>query len=201
MIGFIRKYNLEFLTAIMATVIAITICLPEPSLIRKILAVYMFLFILHEWEETRFPGGFADLMTKFFGISPDREKLEWAHVPVAVLLIVILLVPYLFNSVAMLTLVPAFLGIFEGFIHIVGIKLHKMTKPYTPGMVTAICLLAVSVWVFRTLVSRHLVSGADFLLGAVCMLLAFACMQRTVISIYGLKYSDLIAFAKKKLGK
>ena len=185
----------------MGVVIAITVCLPKPSLVRKILAVYMLLFILHEWEETRFPGGFADLMTKFFGISSEREKLEWAHVPVAVLLIVILLIPYLFDSVAMLTLIPAFLGIFEGFIHIVGIKLHKMVKPYTPGMITAVCLCAESIWVFWTLASRHLVSGKDFIWGAVGMILAFACMQRTVISIYGLHYSDLIKLAKKKLGK
>lgn len=199
--NFIRKYNLELLTAFMVVVIAITICLPSMSMVRKVLAVYMFLFILHEWEETRFPGGFADLMTKFFGISTSREKLEWAHVPVAVLLVVILLIPYLFDSIAMLTLIPAFLGILEGVIHIVGIKLHKMTKPYTPGMVTALCLFAVSVWVFWTFATMHLVSGSDFLLGAVCMFLAFVCMQRTVIAIYGLHYSDLIKFAKKKLGK
>ena len=199
--GFIRKYNLELLTALMATVIAITFFLPNPSFIRKVLAVYMLLFILHEWEETRFPGGFADLMTKFFGISTDRKRLEWAHIPVSILLIVILLIPYLFDSLAMLTLIPAFLGILEGCIHIIGIKLHKMTKPYTPGMVTAICLLAESVWVFWSLASKHLVSGTDFILGAICMVFAFACMQRTVIAIYGLHYSDLVELAKKKLGK
>ena len=161
----------------------------------------MFLFVLHEWEENRFPGGFANLMTKFFGIPADREKLEWAHIPVSVLLIVVLLIPYLFDSIAMLTLIPAFLGVLEGFIHIVGIKLHKMTKPYTPGMVTALCLLALSVWVFWNFSSMQLVSGTDSILGDVCMILAFAGMQRTVIAIYGLHYSDLIKLAKKKLRK
>ena len=197
--SFIRKYNLELLTAFMVVVMVITICLPAPSLVRKVLAVYMLLFILHEWEETRFPGGFANLMTKFFGISTSRGKLEWAHIPVSVLLVAILLIPYLFDSVAMLTLIPAFLGILEGLIHVVGIKLHKMTKPYTPGMITALCLLVTSVWVFWTFASTHLVSGTDFILGAVFMILAFACMQRTVIAIYGLHYSDLIEFVKKKL--
>ena len=198
---FIRKYNLELLTALMAAVIAVTIFQPNASLIRNILAVYMLLFTLHEWEETRFPGGFANLMTKFFGISTDRERLEWAHIPVSILLVVILLIPYIFDSLAMLTLIPAFLGIFEGCIHIVGIKLHKMTKPYTPGMVTAICLLTESAWVFWTFASKNLASGTDFIIGAVCMVFAFACMQRTVIAIYGLHYSDLIKLAKKKLGK
>lgn len=199
--SFIRKYNLEFLTALMVVVMVITFCLPSPSLVRKVLAVYMLLFILHEWEEMRFPGGFANLMTKFFGISTSREKLEWAHVPVSVLLAVIVLIPYLFDSVPMLTLIPAFLGICEGLIHVIGIKLHKMTKPYTPGMITALCLLVTSVWVFWTFASTHLVSGTDFILGAVFMILAFACMQRTVIAIYGLHYSDLIESAKKKLAK
>ena len=197
----IRKYSLELLTAILVVVIAITVYLPGTSLIRRILAVYMFLFILHEWEEIRYPGGFADLMTGFFEISPDREKLEWAHIPVAVLLIVVLLIPYFFDSVAMLTLIPAYLGIFEGFIHIVGIKIHKMKKPYTPGMITAVCLCMESIWVFWTLASRRLVSGTDFIFGAVCMIFAFACMQRVIISLYGLHYSDLIELAKKKLGK
>lgn len=199
--NFIRKYNLELLTVLMAVIMVITICLPEPSLVRKVLAVYMLLFILHEWEETCFPGGFASLMTKFFGITTSKEKLEWAHVPVSVLLLAILLIPYIFDSVAMLTLIPAFLGIMEGLIHVIGIKLHKMTKPYTPGMITALCLLVTSVWVFWTFASTYLVSGTDFILGAAFMLVAFVCMQRTVIAIYGLHYSDLIKFAKKKFGK
>lgn len=199
--AFIRKYNLVILTVLMAVVIVITFCMPSPSLVRKVLAAYMLLFVLHEWEETRFPGGFANLMTKFFGVSPNLEQLEWADVPVAVLLIVILLIPYIFDSVAMLTLIPAFLGVMEGVIHVIGIKLHKMTKPYTPGMVTAICLLVVSVWVFWTFASTHLVSGTDFIWGAVLMIIGFVCMQRTVIAIYGLHYSDIIGFVKKKQRK
>ena len=88
-------------------------------------------------EETRFPGGFADLMVKFFRVKASVNQIAAAHIPVAVLLIVITFVPF-FTQLPVLALVPIYLGLFETFIHLVGIKLHKMEKPYTPGMVTGI---------------------------------------------------------------
>ena len=154
----LKKYNLEIMTAVFFGMI--TICAVfgnQLGLIQRIMLGYMFLFTLHEWEETRFPGGFADLMVKFFGVKANPDKIAAAHIPVAVLLLVITFVPF-FTQLPMLALVPVYLGLFETLIHLVGIKLHKMDKPYTPGMVTGIMLGITSVIVLVIYSKEQLLS-------------------------------------------
>ena len=170
------------------------------GLIRRIMLGYMFLFTLHEWEETRFPGGFADLMVKFFGVKADADLIAKAHIPVAVLLLVITFVPF-FTQRPTLSLVPIYLGLFETFIHVVGIKIHKMNKPYTPGMATGIMLGITSVIVLVTYSKEQLLSGIGYVWGIPLTILCFAAMQRTVLAIYGLGYQYVIANVKKKLRK
>lgn len=194
----LKKYTLEILTLIMITMIAVaTVFVPNLSIIQKVLIGYMVIFTLHEWEENRFPGGFAKLMAKFFSLDVTKEKEEWSHIPVAVLLIVILLVPFFWqNEIA--ALIPVFLGIFEALVHIVGIKLHKMSKPYTPGLITALLLLAMSLYTLAAFSKNGITGGSDYVYGFLYMFVCFAVMQRTVIAIFGLGYKDIIAIAKTK---
>ncbi len=194
----IKKYNLEIMTVIF--LVMIVSCLlsgREWSRIQWIMMAYMFLFTLHEWEETRFPGGFTDLMVKFFGEKTTEDKLATAHIPVAVLLIVITFVPF-FSQLPVLVLVPVYLGVFEMFIHVAGIKIHKMDKPYTPGMATAIILGITSVFVLITFSKEQLLSTGGYLLGVPLTLLCFAAMQRTVLAIYGLSYGFVLENVKKR---
>ena len=195
----LRKYNLEIMTVIFFS--TITICAvfgSQLGSIQRIMLGYMFLFTLHEWEETRYPGGFADLMVKFFGVNADTDQIAKAHIPVAVLLLVITFVPF-FTQLPILSLVPVYLGLFETFIHVAGIKIHKMDKLYTPGMVTGILLGITSVIVLVTYSREQLLSGSGYVLGIPLMILCFAAMQRTVLAIYGLGYKFVIANVKKKL--
>ncbi|MBR1693734.1 MAG: HXXEE domain-containing protein [Lachnospiraceae bacterium] len=195
----LKKYNLEIMTVLFFGMI--TSCAVFGSqlrLIQRIMLEYMFLFTLHEWEETRFPGGFADLMVKFFGVKADADQIAKAHIPVAVLLLVITFVPF-FTQNPILSLVPIYLGLFETFIHLAGIKIHKMDKPYTPGMVTGILLGITSVIVLVTYSREQLLSGIGYVWGIPLMILCFAAMQRTVLAIYGLGYKFVIANVKKKL--
>ena len=195
----LKKYNLEIMTVIFFG--TITICAvfgSQLGLIQRIMLGYMFLFTLHEWEETRFPGGFADLMVKFFGVKADANQIAKAHIPVAVLLLVITFVPF-FTQLPLLSLVPIYLGLFETFIHVAGIKIHKMDKPYTPGMVTGLLLGITSVIALVTYSREQLLSGSGYVCGIPLMILCFAAMQRTVLAIYGLGYKFVIANVKKKL--
>ena len=195
----LKKYNLEIMTVVFFG--TITICAvfgSQLGLVRRIMLGYMFLFPLHEWEETRFPGGFADLMVKFFGVEADADKTAKAHIPVAVLLLVITFVPF-FTQHPTLSLVPIYLGLFETFIHLAGIKIHKMEKPYTPGMITGILLGITSVVALVTYSREQLLSGSGYVWGIPLMILCFAAMQRTVLAIYGLGYKFVIAHVKKKL--
>ncbi len=194
-----KKYYLELLTFIMfAMVSCCAVFYNQLGLIQRIMIGYMFLFTLHEWEETRFPGGFAKLMSKFFGLEVTQDKEHTSHIPVVVLLIVITFVPF-FTQSPLLALVPIYLGLFEAFIHIVGIKIHKLKKPYTPGMLSAILLCVASVSALITFAENQLVQDTGYAWGVLLMFLCFALMQRTVIAILGLGYKDLIANAKKRI--
>lgn len=199
---FISKYCLELLTLIMVAMITATaVFMPDASAVRRMLVLYMFLFAAHEWEENRFPGGFSALMKKFTGMNPSAQAEELSHVPVAILLIVILFVPFIFDSVVFLALIPVCLGIFECFVHVMGIFLHKMKKPYTPGMITALCMLLASVGTIRYFSASGLATGKDYLLGALCMVVCFAVMQNRILAINGMGYKDMIAAVKSKFNK
>ena len=194
-----KKYNLEMLTLIMFGMVSCCVIFyNQLGLIQRIMLGYMFLFTLHEWEETRFPGGFAKLMSRFFGLEVTQDKENASHIPVVVLLIVITFVPF-FTQSPLLALVPIYLGLFETFIHIVGIKIHKMKKPYTPGLASALLLCVASVSVLIIFYENQLVQGTGYAWGILLMFLCFALMQRTVIAIFGLGYKDLIANIKKKI--
>ena len=132
--------------------------------------------------------------TELFTLS---EKFFF-KLSVVVLLIVITFVPF-FTQLPLLALVPVYLGLFEALIHIVGIKIHKMKKPYTPGMVSAILLGISSIVVLTIFSKEQMVQGIEFLWGVLLTFLCFAIMQRTVIAIFDLGYKDMIANMKKKL--
>ena len=194
----ILKYHLELLTLVMVAMIGFAmVFVPELTLIQKFMLAYMLLYTFHEWEENRFPGGFSKLMAKFFGLDVTKEKEELSHIPVAVLLIAITFVPFFWQN-NILALIPVYLGIFEALVHVAGIKLHKMSKHYTPGMITALALLLLSVCALAAFAKHGISVGSDFTLGLLCMFVCFAVMQRTVIAIFGMGYRDIIAKVKSK---
>ena len=139
-------------------------------------------------------------MAKFFDIRLTQEKENASHIPAAVLLIVITFVPFVTQS-GLIALIPVYLGIYEAIVHIAGIKLHKMKKPYTPGMITALLLLVASVFSLVIFSTQQIAHGAEFAWGVLLMFLCFFIMQRIVIAIFGLGYEDLAAIIKKKFKK
>ena len=193
------KYNLEILTTLMFTFVAmVAIFNTAPSLTQKMLVAYVFLFTLHEWEENRFPGGFVNIMEGMIGKKFSEDAKELSHVPVIVLLLLIHIIPYLFDSVVFLTLIPVFLGVFEGLVHTMGVKLSKSKKFYTPGMGTAYMMLALSVFNIYYLITNKMITGKDCLLGIVCMFVSFAVMQNRVLAINGISYKDMLNIIKSK---
>ena len=190
------RYNLEIFSVIMLICCLITVVLwKNMSLVRRLSSGYMLLYVLHEWEEGRFPGGFYDL---FFGrvgaeVKGDRYAM---HVPAAVMIIVFTILPWIFDHVYLLLIPPIGLSLFEGFIHTVGIKLMKMKKPYTPGMITAWMMFAFAVYSINVLPPM---GTKTWLPGIALLLLEFICMQRTFIHLAGYSYRTLIPLAKKNI--
>ncbi|MBQ8625171.1 MAG: HXXEE domain-containing protein [Agathobacter sp.] len=202
MIKFIIKYGLEILTVIMFILItALAVFFPDASIVRKFLAVYMCLFTLHEWEENKYPGGFSNLMKKTMGLEFNKDAEARSHLPVYILLLGILIIPFIFDSIIILSLIPMSLGIFECIVHIVGIKLHKMDKPYTPGLITAICMLITSVYMLYYYNTNHIATGTDYLYGALLTFVSFAIMQNRVLASLGYGYKDIFENVKHKFKK
>ena len=154
------KYNLEILTTLMFTFVAmVAIFNTAPSLTQKMLVAYVFLFTLHEWEENRFPGGFVNIMEGMIGKKFSEDAKELSHIPVIILLLLIHIIPYFLDSVVFLTLIPVFLGVFEGLVHTMGVKLSKSKKFYTPGMGTAYMMLALSVFNIYYLITNKMMKS------------------------------------------
>ncbi len=196
---FLIKYNLEILTTLMFTFVAmVAIFNTAPSLTQKMLVAYVFLFTLHEWEENRFPGGFVNIMEGMIGKKFSEDAKELSHIPVIILLLLIHIIPYFLDSVVFLTLIPVFLGVFEGLVHTMGVKLSKSKKFYTPGMGTAYMMLALSVFNIYYLITNKMITGKDCLLGIVCMFVSFAVMQNRVLAINGISYKDMLNIIKSK---
>ena len=193
------KYNLEILTTLMFTFVAmVAIFNTAPSLTQKMLVAYVFLFTLHEWEENRFPGGFVNIMEGMIGKKFSEDAKELSHIPVIILLLLIHIIPYFLDSVVFLTLIPVFLGVFEGLVHTMGVKLSKSKKFYTPGMGTAYMMLALSVFNIYYLITNKMITGKDCLLGIVCMFVSFAVMQNRVLAINEISYKDMLNIIKYK---
>ena len=57
MIKFIKHYALEIYTVISMLILVIAGIMGDLSVIQKFVIVYIFLFVLHEWEEMKYPGG------------------------------------------------------------------------------------------------------------------------------------------------
>ena len=190
------RYNLEIFTGIMLVFCVVTLVFwKDMSLVRKLAAGYMLLYVLHEWEEGRIPGGFYDLFFGRVGVEVKGDRYAM-HVPAAIMIIIFTVLPWIFDSIYLLLVPPIGLSLFEGFIHILGIKLMKMKKPYTPGMVTAWLMFAFSIFAIHALPP---LDAKTWLLGIGLLLIEFVSMQRTFIHLAGYSYRELLPLAKSNI--
>lgn len=90
---------------------------------------------------------------------------ELSHVPVLILLLAVHIIPYIFNKVIFLVLIPVFLGKFEGFVHTMGVKLSRAEKFYPPGMLTAYCMFAFSIFCIYYFAIHNMATVKNFVIG------------------------------------
>lgn len=182
----IVTYNLELMTAIFAVVFLLGLWQwAALSLVQKIALGFILLFTLHEWEESRFPGGFYKIFFSKCPIDPSIRE-ETMHLPVAIYLLVILLLPLALDNVLCLILIPIVLALFEGFIHTAGIFIHQLKKPYSPGMTTAWVLFAYALLAISRLKAQFHPSPSTWILGILLMILSFAIMETRFLKAAGL---------------
>lgn len=187
---FIKHYALEIYTVISLGLLLAGALMDNLSVIQKFVMVFNLLFVLHEWEEGHYPGGFIDLISGMIGKDVPVETKRASRIPTGILLIAFTFVPFFWDNCVIFILVTATLGIFEGIVHMMGIRIFRLPKFYSPGMVTAELELLVSVVLIVWLEQNDLASATDYIWGVVIMFACFIAMQRTLAWMVGMKYSE-----------
>lgn len=73
---FIRYYSLEVYTLISLLLLTISAIFIKPDTAQQIIMAYILLFVLHEWEEGHYPGGFIDMIAGVMLGGADNVSLE-----------------------------------------------------------------------------------------------------------------------------
>ena len=110
--------------------------------------------------------------------------------------VIITCIPYAFDGAVFLLLVPVVLGLFEAFVHTMGIFIHKMKKPYTPGLITAWLMAAASVYTIYYLEANGLAATSDYILGVVLMFGSFILMDIAILRSIGVNPKEIAANMK-----
>ena len=187
----LQKYGLETFSFIVLIILLIRFLFyPNLPAEHRILSAFMILAILHEFEEKRTPGGFFELMAKKFGLPAEQQLFEKAGLCVIIYLSVIFIAASFYPK-PVLILVPVYLGLFEAFIHTAGIWIHRLKKPYTPGLVTAWIMAAVSVYTIRYMAATYSIGAATYILGLVLFILSFVALASSVWRSFGIGISDI----------
>lgn len=193
MIRFVRWYALEIYTVVSLFFLTCAGIAGDLSFSQKVMLVYTLLFVLHEWEEARYPGGFLDkVVGRITGIMAPEELKRASRIPTGILLLAFTMVPYFFDSLPLFLMVATNLCIFEGLIHIAVIRLAKLDVPYTPGMVTAELELVAGIYVYVQLAIGGLLSMVNIFGSIILFIACFMAMQRSLLAMTGKGYGDVL---------
>ena len=198
MVKFIKHYALEIYTVLAMLFIVYTAMLGELSVFQKLVVIDAFLFILHEWEEGHYPGGFVNLVAGLIQVDVSDETKCASRIPAGILLLLLSVVPFFFHDKPMVVMVVATFGIIEGFVHTMGIRLFHMKHFYTPGAVTAWLELVISILMISYLIKNNLGDWQDYVFGPIIMFVCFGMLQKTMTLMVGFNYSDMPKMIKRQ---
>lgn len=188
---FIKYYALEIYTVLALSFIVAAAVIGNLSTVQKLVVVDALLFVLHEWEEGHYPGGFIKLISGLVGIKVDDEMSRTSRIPAGILLLTLSIVPFVFDTTPLITIAVATFGIIECFVHTLGIRLFHTKRFYTPGMVTAWLEFVVSVMMITYLAVNDIARWYDYVFGPLLMIVCFGLLQKTMTLMVGIRYSDM----------
>lgn len=195
---FIKHYALEIYTVISMSLIVGAAMMGELSFVQKMVVIDTFLFILHEWEEGHYPGGFINMVASLIRVSISNELKRASRLPCGIFLLLLSVIPFIYDRYPMVTMIVATFGIIEGVVHTVGIRLFRVRGFYTPGMVTAWLEMFVSVILISYLAINHLGHWYDYVFGPLIMIIFFGCLQKTMTLLVGIRYSDMPKYLRRQ---
>ena len=118
-----NKYSLYFLTAYALVLLVIGMLMWNSlAIIQKVIIIATCIVTLHEWEEQRFPGGFFDVMSRIWQIDLSNIDLHDMYAKPDIYIFAITFLALIFPNTLFLSCAVLLLGVFEGFIHIMGIN-------------------------------------------------------------------------------
>ena len=85
MIKFIRYYSLEIYSVISILFLLIASLIGDLSFTQKAALIYTVLFLLHEWEERVYPGGFFDKFSEVLDVESNEELRRITRVEIYLL--------------------------------------------------------------------------------------------------------------------
>jgi hypothetical protein len=188
---FIKYYALEIYTVLALSFIVATAVIGNLSTVQKLVVVDALLFVLHEWEEGHYPGGFIKLISGLVGIRVDEDMSRASRIPAGILLLTLSIVPFVFDTTPLIIVAVATFGFIECFVHTMGIRLFHMKRFYTPGMVTAWLEFVVSVMMITYLAVNDIARWYDYVFGPLLMIVCFGLLQKTMTLMVGIRYSDM----------
>ena len=188
---FIKYYALEIYTVLALSFIVATAVIGNLSTVQKLVVVDALLFVLHEWEEGHYPGGVIKLISGLVGIKVDDEMSRASRIPAGILLLTLSIVPFVFDTTPLIIVAVATFGFIECFVHTMGIRLFRMKRFYTPGMVTAWLEFVVSVMMITYLAVNDIARWYDYVFGPLLMIVCFGLLQKTMTLMVGIRYSDM----------
>ena len=188
---FIKYYALEIYTVLALSFIVAAAVIGNLSTVQKLVVVDALLFVLHEWEEGHYPGGFIKLISGLVGIKVDDEMSRASRIPAGILLLTLSIVPFVFDTTPLIIVAVATFGFIECFVHTMGIRLFRMKRFYTPGMVTAWLEFAVSVMMITYLAVNDIARWYDYVFVALLLIVCFGLLQKTMTLMVGIRYSDM----------
>ncbi len=194
---FVKHHALELYTALALLWLVCAVLMGELSVIRKLVVIDALLFILHEWEEARFPGGFIDMGVNRMRIAVSDDFKLACRVPAGFFLLLLSILPFVFDEVPMLTMALATFGLCEGLVHTVAVYLFRTKRCYTPGMLTAWLEAIVSGMLMAYLIIHHLGRWYDYVFGPLITLACFGVFQNIMLRLMGISYRDMPKYLKR----
>ena len=118
-------------------------------------------------------------------------KIRASRIPAGILLLTLSIVPFVFDTTPLIIIAVATFGFIECFVHTMGIRLFRMKRFYTPGMVTAWLEFVVSVIMIAYLAVNDIARWYDYVFGPLLMIVCFGLLQKTMTLMVGIRYSDM----------
>ena len=190
--NFLAKNNLYLMTTLgIGILIYAVINWSAMPVLQRMVSLFFCALVLHLWEEGKFPGGFADLMTS--KINLPEGNTHFGELITSAYVLVLAFLPLFFPNVVWLALAPIMLGFLEAVMHIAAIKMFSLPHFYSPGMVTAlVAMLPISTYSVVYVVQNSLAQPLNWLYAILYMLVGLMLAQQIVVRMMGMKYSEFL---------